>query len=477
MIAALLRAGFLAVALAGGPVLAQTVAVSVPPSADGLSLTIHDGGIALVRDRRPVELQAGRNTIAFEEVSPAIVAESATLRGGEGLRLVQQSFDRDLLTAQTLLQKAPGREVWVQRINPASGAIERRRGTVLAVDGPVVVRIDGLVETVDPAAIVFDEIPAGLRRKPALVAEIEARTAGRQQLELAYLTHGLSWRADYTVELKPGEPRLALDAMATVSNDSGTVFDNARLALAAGDLNLVPPPAPPPRPLAAREMKAMAAPERMVADTGLSPQAMAAAHLYRLDRPVDLGEHQTKQVSLLHRPAVLVQKEYVAEPLMQVFHQRLPDPQESNAALEVVVRNDEASGLGVPLPAGIVRIYQRDAQGELQLQGEDRIGHMAEGAKLRLRVGRDFDLPVRRVQTAFQRVAENVTETAYEVTVRNAKPEAVTVLVKDSLAGDWQILEETVPHRRDSAQTAVWPLPVPAKGEAVLRYRVRVKGY
>ncbi len=470
-----MRAIAFAILLAAAPAFAQEDIV-VPAVPGQLALTIYGGDLALVRDRRTVELRQGRNRLVFEGAGRAILPESVTLRASEGgLRLVERSFDRELLSAQTLLASSVGRPVGVRRVNPATGTVELRRGKLLTAEQPALVEIAGRGEAVDTSALIFESIPPGVRAEPALVAEVEAEQAGRRELELGYLTQGLSWHADYVLELAPDAPRMSLDAVATVVNDSGTAFRGAQVAFAAGDVNRVPPPAP--RPMAAmREMKAASAPF-MVADADLAGQAMAAAHLYRLDRPIDLADRQTKQVSLLTRRDVPVERQYTAEPLAQVFHNRQPQPQEANASLELVFRNAVDAKLGVPLPAGVVRIYQRDAQGELRFQGEDRLGHIAEGTEVRLQVGRDFDLPVKRTQTEFKRLGDDVTESTYEVRLRNAKPEAVAVRVRDRFSGDWQIVEESIPYARDDAQTAVWPVKVPAKSEAVLRYKVRIRGY
>lgn len=478
-----MRAIILAAALfAAAPAAAAAAqdAVVVPAAPGALSLTIYGNGVALVSDRRAVDLRQGRNRLVFEAVGRAIVPESVMLRAADDtVRLIERSFDREPLTAQALLARSVGRTVAVRRVNPASGEVERRRGTLLSTDWPALVDIDGQVEAVDLSAIVFESVPPGLRAEPALVVEVEAERAGRRELELGYLTQGLSWRADYVLELAQGAPRMRLDAVATVTNESGTAFRGARLAFAAGDVNRVPPPVPVPRPVpmqAAREMKA-GAPAMMVSNADLAQQAMAAAHLYRLDRSTDLGDRETKQVALLARAEVPVERQYVADPLVQAYHRRLPQPQEGNASLELVFRNAAATQLGVPLPAGVARVYQRDAGGELRFQGEDRVEHVAEGGEVRLDVGRDVDLPVKRTQTDFKRLGDDVSESRYEVRLRNAKAEEVTVRVRDLFGGDWQIVEESAPHTRETAQTALWQVQVPAKGEAVLRYTVRVKGY
>ncbi len=450
--------------------------LAVPDAPRELSLTIHNGGTAMVRDRRPVTLRPGANRLVFDAIADTIVPESVVLRPAgvaAPLPVVESVFRPGRLTPRNLLAESVGDAVWVARTNPATGEVERRRGRLLAFEDGIVVEVDGRIEMVPPEAVAVDAVPAGLQAAPALSITVEAGAAAVRAVELAYLAGGLDWRADYVLELRPGADA-DLRAQVTVTNETDTSWPDARLSFAAGEVNRVePPPPPPPRP-AAMAMRAIAesAPAK-----DLEPEAMAAAHLYRLDRPTDLGARQTKQIALLSRAGVPVEREYVARAPSFGFHGRVPQPQESNAALELVLRNTDQARLGVPLPAGVVRVYRRDSAGELQFQGEDRIGHTAAGGEVRLTVGRDFDLPVERRQTAFERIGQSAHESAYEVELRNAKPEPVTVLVEERMPGDWTVVEESLPHDKKTAQTAVWAVPVPAGGTATLRYRVRVEGF
>lgn len=462
--------GIFAVAvLAALPALAQEVAV--PPSAGGQALTIYNSDVALVRDRRAVDARQGQSRLAFDGISRVIQAESVVLRG-DGIRLLESVFDRNTLTTVKLLQHWVGREVTVKRWG-VNGADESRRGTLVGIHDGAHVLVDGKIERIDGSMLAFDGAPEGVRQQPTLVAAVEAEKPGRRDIELAYLTTGLNWRADYVVDFNEAAGKIDMEVLATVTNNTGIAYPDARVAFAAGDINRVPVEQVRNNRMVYEKI-AMPSAAPM---SGEAPrEAMAGAYLYRLDRPTTLGVDQIKQVSLLLRRGVPVQRRYVAEAPGPIAA-RVPDPHESNATLLLVLVNDKASGLDLPLPAGIARVYRRDSKGDLQFQGEDRVRHTAAGAEVRLTLGRDFDLPVKRVQTSFTRVSSDVSESAYEVTVRNAKPEAVTVTVKEQLPGDWQMLEESKPHKKETSQTAAWDLAVPAGGQAVLRYRIRAKGY
>lgn len=460
------------VALAASTAAAAEIAV---PPAGGAQLTIYGDGWALVRERRVLPLQPGLNHFAFPGVSHTILPESVLLRplgGAAGVRVVGRTFDRSVASLPSLLKQALGNEVWISRTNPASGAIERRRATLLSVQDNILVSSEGRIESVDASAIAFDaDAVADTRSEPTLLAAVSAEAPGRQEFELGYLTAGIGWQADYVIVMS-GQPNIEIEALATVSNGSGVDFPAAQLAFVAGEVHRVTH-VPPPRPM---ERTAMASQAFATMKADLPAEAMAASHLYRLDHAVDLGADQTKQVSLFGRRSAAAERRYVVEPQPIPYHARQGEKLQGNASLQMVLQNDSAKGLGLPLPAGIARVYRRDGRGDLQFQGEDRLSHTAVGGEAVLTLGRAVDLPFERVQTSFRRVSEDVSESAYEITVRNAKDEPVRVAVKEALAGDWEILDENMPHSREDARTPLWSVEVAPNAEAVLRYRVRVRG-
>jgi hypothetical protein len=142
--------------------------------------------------------------------------------------------------------------------------------------------------------------------------------------------------------------------------------------------------------------------------------------------------------------------------------------------------NRESAHLGMPLPKGVIRVYKRDAAGNAQFVGEDRIDHTPKNEKVRLKLGEAFDVTADKKQTEFKRLQEpsrNVAlyEGAFEILLKNAKNEAVTVTVQEPIPGDWKIIGENLKHEKATSNTAVWHIAVPAEGSAKLNYRVQVR--
>ncbi len=465
----------IAAALAATPAWAVDEKPSGEQEQTALAVTIYNNDLALVKDTRRVRLANGENLLGWRDVSARMQPETALLRGldGKRLTLLEQNFDFDLLTPQKLLEKSVGEPVRVIRpAHPVTGVEPVEYATVLAANDGVVLKYGDRVETGIPGRLAFGAVPANLRDRPTLSMLFRSEGAGDRALELSYLTGGLSWKADYVAELTGKEDSLDLNGWVTLTNTSGTAYRNALLQLVAGDVNRARPE-PRLMPMAKAMMAAEAAAD-------MQQEALFEYHLYTLERPTTLLDRQTKQVALLSAQKVPVAKEYLlrgADYYYQGQHGDLGRKMKTGVFLEFV---NQGGGLGVPLPKGVVRVYKKDSAGRAQFIGEDRVDHTAKGETVRLKLGEAFDVTADKKQTDFNKLAGyggrgGVIETGYELVIRNAKSEAIKVKVIEPMPGDWQMLAESLPHKKETASTAVWEVPVPAEGKAVLTWRTRIR--
>jgi hypothetical protein len=432
----------------------------------GVALTVYQQDLGLVRDRRKVSFADGDNTLAFSGVSVRLMPQTARLavRDGAPLAVFEQSFETELLNYPNLLEAAVGQRVRIVRTNEDTGAETVQEAELLAARDGIVLRVGDRIETAPAGRLVFDSIPAGLRPQPTLVAGLRAEGAGAREIELAYLTGGLGWSADYVASLGPDDDRLDLTAWATVRNDTDSAFADAALALVAGDVNRVST-APVPAPMAkARQVLAMAAPQ----DVERAP--VGDYHLYRIGRPIDLARGQHKQVLLLQRDGVDVAKRYRVEAGFAGGR----SGEEAPLPVTVTLNFANDAQAAEPLPAGVVRVY--GASGDGVFLGEDRIAQTAAGEEVSLDLGRAFDVTAKLLQTDFRRLGAKgeITEAARRVRLGNASAKPVTVEVVERFSGNWEILEESTAHKKTSAFTAEWSVPVPAGGETVLTYKLRL---
>jgi hypothetical protein len=442
-----------------------------------VAITIYNENLALVKDNRSVKLDRGTNQLAWREVSAQMRPETALLRNlssPAGLRLIEQNFDFDLLTPQKLLEKYIGREVTVISVNPATGVEKRETANVLATNGGVVLKFSDRIETGVPGRLAFSGVPDNLRDKPTLVITLANATAGEQNLELSYLTGGLSWKADYVAELNEKDDHLDINGWVTLANRSGVSYPKARLQLVAGDVNRVLDEVAGGRTMTALAKATMAeAPE-------MSQEALFEYHLYTLERPTTIADNQIKQVALMSAASVPVKKELLFQGQNYYYSRQYGELGQKLKAGVFIEFINKGEGLGIPLPKGVVRVYKNDSKSNAQFIGEDRIDHTPKNETVRLKLGDAFDVTADRKQTDFKKLAgfsryNYVFESAYQITIKNAKSEAVTVKVSEPMPGDWQIQSESHPHTKAAANTAVWNITVPAEGKTVLTYRVQVK--
>lgn len=441
-----------------------------------VAVTIYNDNLALIKDARNVKLDSDFNKLAWREVSAQMRPETALLRNltnSDGFRLQEQNFDFDLLTPSKLLEKYLNKEVTVIRTNPATGTELREIATVLATNGGTVLKFADRIETGIPGRLAFSGVPENLRDKPTLVVSLINPVAGEQNLELSYLTTGLSWRADYVAELSEHDDRLDLNGWVTLTNQSGAAYPNAKLQLVAGDLNRVRQPQ-----LMSRGMKTMAP---QMADVGeMKEETLFEYHLYTLQYATTLLENQTKQEALMSASGIPVNKEFLLSGANYYYSGQHGEIGQKLKVGVFVEFQNKGEGLGIPLPQGVIRVYKKDSRGNAQFVGEDQISHTPKNESIRLKLGDAFDVTADKKQTEFQRLAGagrsgNIFESAYQIVLKNARNESTTVVVQEPVPGDWTIISESHPHTKITSGMAEWKVAVPADGKTTLTYRVRVK--
>lgn len=444
-----------------------------------LSLTVYNQDLALIRDVRKINLGKGSNKIAVREVSAQIRPETAiitSLTHPDSLSLLEQNFDYDLLTPQQLLQKYVGKQVKVVKTHPTTGAEKEVVATVLSAHNGVVLKIGDRIETGVPGRIVYGQVPDNLRDRPTLSILANSKIAGKQTLELSYLSGGLSWKADYVAKLDKDEKHLSLNGWVTLNNQSGASYKNAKLQLVAGDVNRVYEP----RPMTGRSMRMM---ESMAEDSvaEMEEESLFEYHLYTLRHKTNVLQNQTKQVSLLTASRIPVSKEFLLQGSQHYYYNKygvIADKLKVGVFVEF--KNEEKNNLGMALPKGVVRVYKNDSSGNAQFIGEDRIDHTPKDETIRLKLGDAFDVTANKKQTSYRKENafgryNHAASSSYEIEIHNAKSEAVVVKVLEPVPGDWKMLESNLEHKKINSNKVEWLVEVPAERRVTLSYKVLVR--
>jgi len=448
--------------LVAPPLLCLLAAPAALCAERSLSVTIYADNLALIQDRREIDLKGGRQRLEFQDVSAQIRPETVSLTAND-LAIVEQNFDFDLLTPAKLMEKAVGQEITIVRVNPATGAETREQAQVLATNGGVVLKIGQRIEVLRddglPVRVIFDKVPDNLRARPTLSVTVNAAHAGARAASLSYLTPGLGWRADYVALYDEASSKIDVQGWITLTNTSGTTFENAQTLLVAGSPAQVEGQGannwrnPRPRPTL----------KQAGTESG-SRERLGDYYLYPLSERTTIANQQTKQVSFLDVHGVPAEHGYE-------FHNAWLGTADQPQSAQSMYRFSTGAhaGLGDQLPAGILRFYMRDKRGDPQFIGESRVDHTPMGSTLSLATGDAFDVKVHAVVDKRTRLGSQRWQSDMRYELSNALPAPVTVhLIQDGLWGDSRVTAESQKSARTSSESAEWAVTIPANGKTIL---------
>ena len=441
-------------------------------------------GYALVRQDRDVQVAAGRSSLRFSEVAGLIdpTTVTFTVPANPGVRVIEQNFQFDLVSTPKLLLRYLDRPISVERNDGKETTTVT--GTLLsAADGLVLRGSDGTVYALNNySTLKFSELPGGLITQPTLVWELDSPVAGTQRARVTYQTGGITWWADYNALYTEGRGAnaglLDLSAWVSIINQSGASYKDAHLKLVAGDVNRV-------QPIPRRMSYGPVAKAAMAEDsTGFVEKPFDEFHLYTLGRTTTLPNNSTKQLELFQAarqvPArrLLIYDALGTQSFDEPYTERDPGfAANTKVATYLEFRNDSASGLGVPLPAGRVRVSRIDgADGNAEFIGEDAIDHTPKDSTVKLKLGNAFDVTGERRQADYKvDTRAHWIEEEIEITLRNHKAQPVDVQVREPMYrwSNWQLMTHSPEYQKDSAQLIHFDVTVPKDGSAVVRYRVR----
>ncbi len=422
----------------------------------GVAVTVYNGNLALVRDIREMSFDNGISQLLFRDVA-AQIDQSSVHFSAPGVTLLEQNYDYDLVSPEKLLAKYVDQHV---EVITESGDLAD--GTLLTSSPQNIVlqSKDGTLRSLLTESILevrFPKLPEGLITRPTLRWLVNSPAAAKKETEVSYLTGGMNWNADYVCVIDESN-KADLGAWVTLNNSSGASYRNAKLKLIAGEVHRAAPPQPKYNDFLRAEAMTMA-------DGGnqFSEKSFFEYHLYTLDRPTDVLDNQTKQVSLFPNADVQTKRIY------EYDHQR--DNNSVSVSLEFM--NSKENDLGIPLPAGRVRVFQKDSDGSQEFIGEDNLEHTPRDEKVRVMIGNAFDIAVERVQKDYRQISNTVYEQDIEVKLRNRKTDTVSIIVVDHVWGEWEVLKSSLPHRKISANKLEFDVTAAPDKEVVLTYTIR----
>jgi len=483
-----LAAPVVALAVAYGPRLLPATAVAAAPAPapaqdtstlddqTELSLTVYNSDLALVRDVRSIQLPRGAFDLHFMDIAATVNPATVHFRSltePSRVSVLEQNYEYDLLEPEKLLRKYVGRDVTLVRLVQDGGRTkeEEVKARLLSYNNAPVWQIgNDIVTGLHADSIRFPELPGNLYSRPTLIWSLQNDGAAKHRVEAAYLATKLAWNADYILTVARDDRSADVDGWVTVTNGSGTAFRNAKLQLVAGELNRVR------QAFGRMELESRADMAKPAAPPPMSQESFSDYHLYTLDRKTTVNNNETKQVSMLDATGFPVKKRYIVDG--QAFYYR--NAMHPGSPLKDVVqvyyqfKNEASAGLGMPMPAGTIRVYQSDSKGGTQFVGEDHIDHTPKDEVINLKIGNAFDVVSERKQIDFEKIASNVYEVEYEIVLRNHKDAPITVELNEPIGGTWRIIRTTHEYTKTDAWAAQFNAAVAAQGTTTVKYRVRV---
>jgi hypothetical protein len=452
---------------------AQTIAHSTLDDQTSVEVTVYNSNIGLVKDTRTINLSRGQGELRFmdvaEHINPVTVHVKSLNKPGEFM-VLEQNYEYDLMDPDKLLDKYVGKQIKIIDHNEYQDKKEVLDATLLSNNNGQIFKINDEIYLGHPGYKVLPKIPDNLISKPTLTWLYDNTSSQPHNIQASYLTNNLSWKADYVLVLDRGDRQAGLNGWVTLTNQSGTAYNNAKLKLIAGEVNRV-------------QANVMAKSGRMEMFTlsemdapQFEEQVFFEYHIYDLARKTSIKNNQQKQISLIEADQVDVKKEFLVDGQPHYFMgqyggQDIKPPVNVFAAF----KNARENNLGMPLPAGTMRMYKVDAAGSLQFIGEDAIEHTPKDEEVKLKIGKAFDIVAERKQTDYRKIASNIVETEWNVILRNHKDEDVVVSLLEPMQGDWQILESSHPYQKKDAFTVRYDIQVPKDKEVTVIYRTRIK--
>ena len=425
---------------------------------EDISLTVYNNDLAVVKVVDTMSFKSGRQTISMTDVAEMVDPTSVRFTSEKGdVRIIEQNYRFDLINPRKVLHRYIDSDIAI-RLDEGD-FIE---GTLQSVSNDVVIKSrDGKLNIVKEDAIrrfEFPELPEGLITRPTLVWDIFSDNNITTPTEVSYMTQGMSWHAEYTAVASDNDDAVELSSWVSVENNSGTTYTDASLKVVAGDVHRVTPPMPQ---FSRSMVKSTAMAEDMAG--GFEERGLFEYHLYELKGKTTVQNAEIKQISLFEPVTTKAKKLFL--------YDVRKDAEKVSVSMEFV--NSQKDGLGMPLPAGKVRVYKRDTDGSLEFIGEDSLDHTPKNEKVRLVMGNAFDCVGERRVTDTKRITQRMREETVEIKLRNRKEESVTITAVEHLWGDWEIMEKSTEFVKKDAYTAEFTVAVPADGEVVITYTVR----
>ncbi len=436
-----------------------------------ISVTVYNQNLGLIKETRLIDLGLGDGRLEFLDVASSIdpVTVQVNASGKQGtFNILEQNYEYDLISRSKLLDKYIGQQVWISNPRDFQDRVDTVEAKLLSNQDGEIYQIGDKIHLGHPGHVVLPELPQNLHSKPTLIWHYLNAGESKRELEVSYLTQGMSWKSDYVLTLGPNDKTGDLLGWVSLNNHSGATYADAKLKLVAGDVNRAQN-----QPLERQRNQRVMMMADMSSDQ-FSEKEFFEYHIYDLGRQTTLKDNQTKQIQLLQAEDISINKRFVATTNQPYFYNsRQNTNQKIPVKVSLIIQNSAENSLGLPLPKGIIRVYKEDSEGSIQFIGEDSINHTPKNEKLELTIGEAFDLVIERLQIDHKKLTNQLSQSTWEITLKNHKSESVTIQINEQMPINWKILESTHDYQKTNASQLQFNINVNPEEEVVIRYEVQ----
>lgn len=446
---------------------------------NSVAVTVYNNNLGLIKEARKIKLAKGTHQLKFIDVASQInpvTVHIKSLTKPEGLTVLEQNYEYDLLSPERLLNKYVGSKVKLLRRNYYTDTKEIVDAELLSANNGTVYKVGDEIYVNPAAEVIYPKVPENLIAKPTLIWLLDNENSGEQEVEVSYHTSNMSWKADYIALLNDANATADLSGWVTIDNKSGASYKDAKIKLVAGEVNRVESRMP-----VSREMGAVNG-LYMKQEKGFQEESFFEYHLYTLQRPSTLKDNQTKQIELISVNDIPVKERLIYYGNRNHYRSQATGEMLSNQKIGayIEIENKKDNRLGIPLPKGVIRAYKKDKEGSIQFIGEDEVDHTPKDEKFKIKMGDAFDVVGERKQTDYKILSKNFSqkfdvEQEWEVTVRNHKEGPCTVEVIEPLWGDWDMVNSTHPFEKIESHTIKFTLKLKKDESQTIKYRVKIR--
>ncbi|MDL1955790.1 MAG: hypothetical protein LWW95_01870 [Candidatus Desulfofervidus auxilii] len=443
--------------------IAQTIFKTTSNDREAVQIVIYNQNFALVKEIRRLRIPIGEYDLKIEGIPNKIEPESIVIESissPQYFKIFSLNYHYNLITPKNLLKKYIGKPIKVYFENPYTKQRELVEAILLNSKENIVCSINGEIYMPCPGQLILPKLPDEFFPNPTLLCHISNNEEQEQLIQLSYITQNMNWQTNYVLiltERKKGN----LISWITINNESGATFHHAQVILIAGEIHKVQAPL-----LYRKTFK----------EEKIEEKPFFEYHLYTLPYPLELEDKQKKQVQFLRKEDILIEEKFIYRGSSYYYRSYYDVPitrDKIQVYLETV--NDSKHNLGIPLPPGKVRVYQRNIEGNLIFIGEDKIESIPIKEKIKLNMGIAFDITATRRQIIYRRLTSNTYEIGWEITFNNNKETPVEITVLEEVPGDWKVVNASAPYQKISAHELQFLITVPPGSKEKLNYLVRVR--